>query len=184
MIRDLREEELPLATGIFVESVQDLASRNGQPAPPFTVLNRLASYTHIFRTGIFKVAEVDGRVVAVSCATVRDGIWFLSGFWAATGRGLLVRQGARAAGYFYLQDGAVGPIAWLEPARGREVVELALHEAQAAGGSVRLATTALVPDAIQAALAAGLRIAGAAHLLSTRSFGRLGQYLPSGPLLF
>lgn len=39
-------------------------------------------YAYVARTGIFRVAVVDGRLGALACAIVRDGIWFLSGFWS------------------------------------------------------------------------------------------------------
>src|SRR5204863_951543 len=41
-----------------------------------------AGYAFVARTGIFRVATLDGRIVALACATVRDTQWFLSGFWA------------------------------------------------------------------------------------------------------
>jgi acetyltransferase (GNAT) family protein len=37
----------------------------------------------VAETGIFRVAELDGRIVALACATMREAQWFLSGFWAA-----------------------------------------------------------------------------------------------------
>jgi len=39
-------------------------------------------YRHIFKTGIFRVAEIDEKLVAICHAVVRDELWFLSGFWA------------------------------------------------------------------------------------------------------
>lgn len=45
-------------------------------------------YAYVARTGIFRVAEVDGRLAALACAIVRDGIWFLSGFWTDPARRL------------------------------------------------------------------------------------------------
>lgn len=45
-------------------------------------------YGYVARTGIFHVAAVDDRLVALACAIVRDGIWFLSGFWTDPSRRL------------------------------------------------------------------------------------------------
>ncbi len=39
-------------------------------------------YAYVARTGIFRVAVVDERLAGLACAIVRDGIWFLSGFWS------------------------------------------------------------------------------------------------------
>ncbi|HEX8844700.1 MAG TPA: GNAT family N-acetyltransferase [Pyrinomonadaceae bacterium] len=104
--RPVREEELPETAEIFLTSLNDLRARLNltQPPPPREYV--LVSYRHIYRTGIFEVAEVDGRLGAICHAVVRGPLWFLSGFWALPelqgqkiGRTLLRRvwdQGARA----------------------------------------------------------------------------------------
>jgi GNAT superfamily N-acetyltransferase len=89
--RALRDHEVSAACSLFVESLTDLVARRGLdvmiPAP-----SQFAPvYLHIARTGIFQVAELDGSLVAIGHATVREDLWFLSGFWVRPelqGRGI------------------------------------------------------------------------------------------------
>ena len=104
--RPVREDEMPEAVELFMETVADLYERMTLSAPlpqrPYVELN----YEHIRRTGIFQVAEVEGRLAAICHAVVRGPLWFLSGFWTLRalqgqkiGRPLLERvmvEGARA----------------------------------------------------------------------------------------
>ena len=53
--------------------------RTGRSEPPRAPVEKY--YDHIRRTGIFRVAEVDGRLAAICHAVVRDALWFLSAFW-------------------------------------------------------------------------------------------------------
>ena len=104
--RPVRETEMTEAVEIFLMSVGDMYKRHNitQPAPPRPVVEKF--YDHIRRTGVFQVAEIDGKLAAICHAIVRDQIWFLSGFWAlprlqgqGIGRTLLERvwdEGARA----------------------------------------------------------------------------------------
>jgi hypothetical protein len=80
--RAAREEELPATLDLFLEAVEDLYRRHNLQAPPPPRAAVEVAYGHIFRTGIFRVAEMDGRLVAIGHAIVRDALWFLSGFWA------------------------------------------------------------------------------------------------------
>ncbi len=41
----------------------------------------LVGYEHVRSTGIFHVAELEGRIVAIAGAIVRDRLWYLSAFW-------------------------------------------------------------------------------------------------------
>jgi len=52
------------------------------PAPHRDVDLVARGYAYVARTGIFRVATVEDRLVALACAIVRGPIWFLSGFWA------------------------------------------------------------------------------------------------------
>lgn len=104
--RPVREAEMPEAVEIFLASVADMYRRHNitQPAPPRPLVEKF--YDHIRRTGIFHVAEVDGKLAAICHAIVRDQLWFLSGFWTipslqgqGLGRTLLERvwdEGLRA----------------------------------------------------------------------------------------
>jgi ribosomal protein S18 acetylase RimI-like enzyme len=80
--RAAREEEIPAALDLFLASVEHLYRRHNleMPLPPRPAVE--AAYRHIFKTGIFRVAERDGALVAIGHAIVRDALWFLSGFWA------------------------------------------------------------------------------------------------------
>ena len=51
------------------------------PAPHRDVDLIERGYRHVARTGIFRVAALDERVVSLACAIVRGKQWFLSGFW-------------------------------------------------------------------------------------------------------
>jgi hypothetical protein len=80
--RAAREEELPATLDLFLEAVNHLYRQHDLQMPPPPRAAVEAAYGHIFRTGIFRVAEMDGRLVAIGHAIVRDALWFLSGFWA------------------------------------------------------------------------------------------------------
>lgn len=79
--RPVRETEIDETVEIFLTAVADMYRRHGinTPAPESAMIK--THYRHIFETGIYHVAEVDGRVAAVCHAVVRDRLWFLSGFW-------------------------------------------------------------------------------------------------------
>jgi GNAT superfamily N-acetyltransferase len=83
--RAATDADIGEAASLFLTSVLDLARRYGLPEPAFTAASIEPVYRHIHRTGIFDVAEVDGRIVAIAHAIVRDQQWFLSGFWALPG---------------------------------------------------------------------------------------------------
>ncbi len=52
------------------------------------------------------------------------------------------------------------------------------------GREVRLMIPGVNHDALRFAFASGLRLAGYSHLLTSAPFGRMEQYLSSGPSLF
>ncbi|MFN2120454.1 MAG: GNAT family N-acetyltransferase [Anaerolineales bacterium] len=82
-LRAARPEDMPACIDLFHESLRDLLRRHNMPAEGLPPADRtLAYYQHTLDTGIFDVAEIDGRLVALACATVRDHLWFLAGFWA------------------------------------------------------------------------------------------------------
>ena len=96
----------------------------------------------------------------------------------------VIRAG-RTVGYFYANCETVGPAAWLAPEHAEGVLAHACRAAAASAGAITLRVPGINHDAIRFALAHGLRFSGAhAHLLTTAPFGRLGQYLPSGPSLY
>jgi GNAT superfamily N-acetyltransferase len=79
--RPVREAEMPETVDLFLTTVHDLGKRwnLNWPLPPREHIEQV--YDYIRRTGIFLVAEVDGRLGAICHAIVRDHLWFLSGFW-------------------------------------------------------------------------------------------------------
>ena len=290
-LRAALESDLEAATGLFVEGALDLARRNGlPPVPGMTVEVRLPWYRHVLKTGIFRVAERDGQIVALANAIVRDGQWFLAGFWTRPGaqrqgigrpllaqvfeegrqkgtrleftwssidftavgtyfrlgllprtqvfalagpvarlrlepphagygtRGLTsnaaegwdrrVRETARPqdqgifggdgassrevlapngepCGYFRVRRGTIGPAAWSDSAHGEAVMSLALAQARDEGAAdLRVVVPGSNHSALRAAVAAGLHVAGAAHLLGSAPVAGLDRYVPSGPILF
>ena len=83
--RQAIEADIPAAVELFLASVADMYVRNGIKSPPPPREMILMNYVHVFRTGIFYVAEVDGALAVICHAVVRDRLWFLSGFWAQPG---------------------------------------------------------------------------------------------------
>jgi GNAT superfamily N-acetyltransferase len=80
--RRLRQEEVPIAANVFLVSLAELARKHGLPAPTsYTPASVVPAYEHLLETGIFEVAERDGKIVGIAAATVRDAIWFLAMFW-------------------------------------------------------------------------------------------------------
>jgi GNAT superfamily N-acetyltransferase len=80
--RAAREDELPATLDLFLEAVADIYRRQNLDMsllPPRAGVEVV--YRHIFKTGIFRVAELDEKLVAICHAIVRDELWFLSGFW-------------------------------------------------------------------------------------------------------
>jgi hypothetical protein len=86
-LRALRNDEIETAVSLFAESANDMAERHGVAIrvlpPQHEGIAR--AYGHIARTGIFRVAEEEGGIVALACGIVRGPWWFLSGFWAKPG---------------------------------------------------------------------------------------------------
>lgn len=83
--RPVREAEMPETVELFLTTVADLNKRWNLdwPLPPREYVAKV--YDYVRRTGIFQVAEVEGRIGAICHAVVRDHLWFLSGFWTLPG---------------------------------------------------------------------------------------------------
>jgi GNAT superfamily N-acetyltransferase len=80
--RPLRPDEVPIAADLFLVSLAELAARHGLPAPvSYTRASVIPVYEHLFETGMFEVAELDGKIVGIAAAVVREAIWFLAMFW-------------------------------------------------------------------------------------------------------
>lgn len=285
--REARAEDLPECVNIFFASWTDLNKRhNFSTRPRPNAARMLAFYQHALTTGIFRLAEAQGKIRSFACAIVRDRLWFLSAFWTrpalrerhigmpllrevweagkragattffvwssidlpamaaymkmgmlpgtqiirfegapalpresmagyrlrplekgfamrldrvllGTSRpvdhdylarvGLQGRQVLRGdlnVGYFYFDGGAVGPVAWNAPRHASSMIALACREAAGASSTVTLRVPGMNHAALNFALRAGLRVTGYSHLLMSAPFGRLEQYLPSGPSVF
>ena len=279
-------DDVPEMTDLFLSAVGNLYTRNNVSASPPPRGAVLVGYEHLRSTGIFHVAEMEGEIIAIAGAIVRDHLWFLSAFWArpdlqrkgigmpllrrvwnagqaaaatnfftwssvdptamaaymklgmlpgtqilhfegiprhfseapagyvpadlersvatamdrellGTGRevdhefwtragaaGRQVLHKAKVAGYYYINKGVLGPLAWKEPQDGKAVLALALGEATESEQGTRLAVPGMNHTALRFVLDAGLRLTSFSHLLTTAPVGRLEQYLPSGPSLF
>jgi ribosomal protein S18 acetylase RimI-like enzyme len=80
--RAMMQTEVGEAAEVFLTTLADLARRNGQPPPKmFTRQSVDPVYAHLFETGIFRVAELRGRIISICSALVRDELWFLSMYW-------------------------------------------------------------------------------------------------------
>jgi GNAT superfamily N-acetyltransferase len=84
--RAAREEDVEPALDLFVGTLRDMLARNGIDPGELARDEWRYGYPHVFRTGIFRVAEDDGQLVAICHAIVRGPLWFLSGFWARPDR--------------------------------------------------------------------------------------------------
>ncbi len=108
-------------------------------------------------------------------------------FWLAqphsTARQVLYR--GRPIGYFYTTGDAIGPAGWSAPEHAAALLTLAYQGAMDTAGTISMRVPGSNHDAIRFAFAHGLRFNGGyAHLFTSAPFGRLAQYLPSGPSLF
>ena len=84
--RAAREEDVEPALDLFVGTLHDMLARNGVDPGELARDEWRYGYPHVYRTGIFRVAEEDGGLVAICHAIVRGPLWFLSGFWARPDR--------------------------------------------------------------------------------------------------
>lgn len=290
LYRAARPEDLPEAVRVYVTTRDHMLVRNNLGVSQEDPAVAQAGFQHVLDTGIFDVAEADGRLSAVCHAVVRDGIWFLSGFWVlpelqkqkiggpllrrvwamgeaqaakvfcvwssvdatamatymklgmlpgtqllkfsgygsrlalpevpqgnemrplepadampidqevrATAReedhkfwagqpfrhGRLVLHHGRPCGYYYVLDsGEVAPAAWVDSADGEAVLTLACRDALERSGKASLKFVGSNHQAIRFALASGFQLGGYSHFLTTGPFGKLEQYVVSGPLLF
>jgi hypothetical protein len=107
-------------------------------------------------------------------------------FWVNQA-GLLGRQvvhNGRVAGYYYLGRGGIGPAAWRKPEDAGHLITLAFAEALENAPAIKLAIPGPNHAALRYVFDAGLRLTSFAHLLTSRPFEHMDQYLPSGPGLF
>ncbi len=84
--RAAREEDVEPALDLFIGTLRDMLARNGIDPGELQRDEWRYGYPHVFGSGIFRVAEEDGALVAICHAIVRGPLWFLSGFWTRPDR--------------------------------------------------------------------------------------------------
>ena len=141
-------------------------------APKVTVLASAAYTTQPLN----KAVAMGLDKVMLGARREQDHDYLMRAGW----QGTQVMRGGIGVGYYYLHDGVIGPAAWTHPRHSDALLALAC------GGQpqVKISAPGMNHDAIQFALAAGLRLTGFSHLLTTSPFGHLDRYLPSGPAIF
>ncbi len=296
IVRACRQEDIEAATDVYLFTLDDLKRRHGVEPTPTDRAMWHRGYEHIFASGIFNVAELDGKVVAVCNGILRDKLWFLSGFWVlpdyqgmgighrlidktwqdakaagaseyfvwasvdlpAVGNymrlgmlpgyqiftltapssvvkeklaqidkngiaegyrvdvltahlagdidqrvrgtrrevdhaewlsdtarsGKAIYYGSSMVGYFYTRKGVIGPAAYLDERHEETVLELAFHQAVEEAESILVYIPGINRSALTYALQLGGRLVSHSHFLTTREFGEMTCYLPSGPLLY
>lgn len=96
--------------------------------------------------------------------------------------GFLVKSSGKTVGYYYAKKGAFGPVAWLEPEHAQSILNLALVAADSDE------TSMMIPgcnhDALKLAISRGGRLMSFSHFFTSKTFGKIENYLSSGPLLF
>jgi GNAT superfamily N-acetyltransferase len=80
--RAVRPEDVPEMVDLFLTAVTDMLKRHNVALAPPPRQAMLAGYEHVRATGIFRLAELENRIVAIAGAVVRDDLWYLSAFWA------------------------------------------------------------------------------------------------------
>jgi GNAT superfamily N-acetyltransferase len=80
------EEDIEPAFDLFIGTLRDMLARNGIDPGQLQRDEWRYGYPHVFRSGIFRVAEDDGELAAICHAIVRGPLWFLSGFWTRPDR--------------------------------------------------------------------------------------------------
>jgi len=107
--------------------------------------------------------------------------------WWANQTGVVrrvVTKRGKIAGYFYVDKGRIGPAAWLAPEDGSALLASAIRDAALTADEVKIVVPGMNRVGLETVLASGLRLVRTSHLLWTEPFGRMEQYIPSGPLLF
>ena len=285
-VRQALAQDVGAAAAVYVAALADMQKRLGHFQSFMSYESACVSYQHIFDTGVFQVAEIQGKTVGVCDGIIREGMFFLSGFWVLPefqGRGIggqllaqvwerasgpdilthsvwsspdpsacaqylrlgmlpgfplfrfsvklqpytvpdgyticdldeqaaglidaLVRstprivdhqyfsrqKGVRSclvkyleepAGYCYADDTSIGPVAWLSDVHAETVFKIALSSPEKDAGERQLNVPGCNHNALKYVAARRGKLSSLSNFLSTRPFGKLDQYIPSGPLLF
>jgi hypothetical protein len=99
-------------------------------------------------------------------------------------QGRQVLHDGNVIGYFYLGRGSIGPAGWIMREEARSVMTLACREAAEIASEITFSVPGINHDALKFAFDSGMRLNDCFHLLTTAPFGRMEQYIPSGPALY
>jgi GNAT superfamily N-acetyltransferase len=137
--------------------------------------------TDMLRPGVPGASELD----AIDRATLDAARPEDHEFWASvsTVHGFTVVRGGRTAGYAYVQaDGAIGPIAMLDPADLPAAVDASIAVAAGLGATTaRVRIPGAARDTVAQLLARGWRYGDAVTLVLTSApWGRWDRYVTSG----
>jgi GNAT superfamily N-acetyltransferase len=126
-----------------------------------------------------RVAPIDVPVVGVR----RDGE---HAHWLAGKdvRGVVVRAGQGDVGYYYIDHGTLGPVAWSGDEFADLVLGHAIRDAGSETGEIQLTIPGSNHAALRIALPAGLRLTRQSHLLWTDPIGLMRRYIPAARQLF
>jgi GNAT superfamily N-acetyltransferase len=107
-------------------------------------------------------------------------------FWLSSSgiQGQQVLNNGEIIGYFYHGRGNIGPAAWKRPSEAKVMMTLACSEAAESAPELSFSVPGINHAALQFAFDSGMRLTNYAHFLSTTPFGRMEQYIPSGPGLY
>ena len=107
-------------------------------------------------------------------------------FWFGAGglQGRQVLNNGNIIGYFYHGRGNIGPAAWNRPQDAEAVITLACREAAEKSPEISFSVPGINHTALKYAFDSGMRLTNCFHFLTTAPFGRMEQYIPSGPALY
>ncbi len=78
----------------------------------------------------------------------------------------------------------IGPAAWKRSQDAKVMMTLACREAAEIAPETRFSVPGINHAALQFAFETGMRLTTSFHFLTTAPFGRMEQYIPSGPSLY
>ncbi len=101
-------------------------------------------------------------------------------------KGFQLEKNGDMLGYFYISKNRIGPAIWTTPELTELVIKQAVKKIEKFSSEIDLliSVPGINHSAIKFLLEQGFRIISYSHLLRNMPFGKLEQYIPSGPLLF
>ncbi len=135
----------------------------------------------------YEVAELDRHVAVEIDQEIRGtGREPDHRFWQSTAgfRGRQVIRDGRITGYYYLGRGGFGPAAWKDAQEAEAMMALACTEAAETMPEVKFSVPGINHAALRFAFDHGMRLVASFHFLATAPFGRMEQYISSGPALY